>query len=178
MKRRLKYRDIAAALFVLLSGCSGGGLSSLAPGAVPHVDPTTTPKPVITAPPSPTPIASATPTPTASPTPIPTATPTPIPPGPITLNPTTVYLNQTASGAPAPSSASVSISDPNYSGTFTANGCAGIASATLTGSTLTITSISGGTCTITVSDSAGDFAPVQVINTTGSVVIDTKGRKP
>lgn len=157
-------------LFAILSltACSGGGMSPFAPGATaitPNVDPTSAP----TSSPSPQPTNSPTPGP------LPTSVPTP---GPISISRSVVYLNQTAAGAPAPATFTATISDPGYSGAFTASGCSGVATYAILNSTILGSSVNGGTCYATVSDSFGNSAQLEIINTTTVVVPNEKGRKP
>jgi suppressor of ftsI len=76
------------------------------------------------------------------------------PPG-IVLSPTSVgFTNPAASPAPVAISGGVA--------PYAASGCSGVASASLAGSTLTITPLGAGSCTIGVTDSAGDNASLPV----------------
>jgi hypothetical protein len=52
----------------------------------------------------------------------------------------------------------LAITDPNYSGSYTATGCGGVATIALAGATITVTSVTAGACAIHVSDSAGNSA--------------------
>jgi hypothetical protein len=114
----------------LLAGCSGGSVT-LTPQ---HVAPTPTPTPTVSgATPTPTPVASTptpTPTPTVAGTPTPTptptvagATPTPTPTptvmsGTFTFSPNPIIVAPQGTGCAT--SASFTVSETGYSGTFTA----------------------------------------------------------
>jgi Multicopper oxidase len=83
------------------------------------------------------------------------------PPG-IVLTPSSVgFVNPAASPAP------VAIS--GGAAPYGAAGCAGVASASISGSTLRVTPLAAGSCTLSVTDSASDSAPLPVsVNAYGS----------
>jgi hypothetical protein len=101
------------------------------------------------------PAPSASPTPTASPT-----------PGPLSVTPTT--LSFSAVGL----TQSLTVGDPNYTGAFTISGCSGIATigAVVSGS-LSVTSVAGGSCTLTISDALSHQTTVSVSVNTLSVPV-------
>jgi hypothetical protein len=105
--------------------------------------------------------ASASPTPTATATA--TASPTP---GPLSVTATT--LSFTAAGL----TQSLTVADPNYTGAFTISGCTGIATfgAVVSGS-LSVTSVAGGSCTLTISDTFSHQVTVSVSVNTLSVPV-------
>lgn len=138
-----------AALFTFaLTACSGGGgLSPLSPGATGIA---------ITAQPTPTP------TPMAAPV---IGLPT-FPVGGSGSCSGTVYFDAAGQYANA------SVSEPNYSGGFSAaSSDATVATASISGTTLTVTAVQNGSATITVSDQHGGSAacPVSITITGGSV---------
>jgi hypothetical protein len=66
---------------------------------------------------------------------------------------------------------SVTVTDPGYAGSFTTSGCSGIATAVVAGSTVTVSSVSAGSCTLTVSDTLGNSANLAVGVTVVSVPV-------
>jgi hypothetical protein len=101
------------------------------------------------------PAASASPTPNASPT-----------PGPLSVTPAT--LSFTAAGL----TQSLTVGDPSYTGAYTISGCSGIATfgAVVSGS-LSVTSVAGGSCTLTISDTISHQTTVSVSVNTLSVPV-------
>jgi hypothetical protein len=91
----------------------------------------------------------------------------------------------TASAAPTPLSLSltnlsfsgtaqaqtVSVTDTGYSRAFATSGCSGIVTSAVSGTTVTVTAVAVGACTLMISDSAGNSAPVAVTVTTLSVPV-------
>jgi len=97
----------------------------------------------------------------ASPVAVQTPAPTPTPTvGPLTTAPTALSLTGTAQ--------SIAVTDPGYTGNFVASGCSGVATTTVTTATatVTVTPVGAGTCMLTISDSVGHSANVQVGSTT------------
>ena len=151
----MRLRSALAGLTVIaalfVAGCNGSN---------------TTPPPVVGAAPTPTP----TPVGTATPTPTPTPAPTPLPAN-------VSSLAFTSSG----SLQSFTVSEPGYSGAFTAtsaapNSCTGIAtftaSATGPSGTFNVTALAGGTCQITVSDNHSGSVTITVYVTTTSGTVN------
>lgn len=239
-KRKMTYKQIAAALALILGGCSGGGgLSAAAPGAL--APPTAAPTLTLAVSPAQIAFASvgqtatltatrsdhaanatisyvrgcdsvatvspsstttdangvghftmmassigscivmfssgpamgstsvgvvSTPPPSPSPSASPTAVPT-VAPGPLTISPTNIYLGENSDGTPAATGATVSISDPNYSGSFAeSDNCVGNDTFAFAGNVLTVTMTNGGTCTATITDMFGNTATLTIIGTT------------
>jgi hypothetical protein len=102
----------------------------------------------------------ATPTPSASPVPTATATASPTP-GPLSVTPTT--LSFVAAGLVQ----NLTVGDPNYTGAFTVSGCSGIVTfGTVVSGSLSVTSVAGGSCTLTISDTFSHHVTVSVsVNT-------------
>ncbi|MGD0969687.1 MAG: hypothetical protein ABR949_15550 [Candidatus Aquilonibacter sp.] len=157
---------VAVSLIALAVSCappSRGFTPALTPSPSPTTAPSATPTALLTPTASPTPThsltpsPSPTPTPTASPTPTPAPTPTPM----LSVNPTS--LTFTTLGTQQ----TFQVNEAGYTGTFTLNdggSCAGVAlyapsSGPGPSLTVTITSISNGSCTITATDSNGQTAP-------------------
>jgi hypothetical protein len=117
---------------------------------------------------SPTPGATVTPTPTPTATPTSTPTPTPTPtPGPLALGTNSIQF--TATGQIQ----DVSITDPGYGGVYTANSTSStVATATIVaGQAVRVTAGVAGTTTVTVTDSLGHQATINVgVTTTGGVI--------
>lgn len=146
---------------------------SAVPTRTPTPVPTPSPSPVTTSTPVPTPVPTPTPTPvpTPTPTPVPTPTPTPVPtptptpvPGSVVLSPTTLVFSNVGAGF----AQSSSITQTSYAGPFSimGNTCAGIATAALSGATITVTPVSAGSCTITIAGTNGRSSPLSVGVTT------------
>jgi predicted small lipoprotein YifL len=101
------------------------------------------------------PAPSASPTPTASPS-----------PGPLSVTPTT--LSFTAAGLVQ----NLTVGDPSYTGAFTISGCSGIVTAGAVASgSLSVTSVAGGSCTLTISDTFSHQVTVSVSVNTLSVPV-------
>jgi hypothetical protein len=109
-----------------------------------------------------TPVApAATPTPTAMPTASPTASPTPIP---FSIAPTSLTFG-------AGSNANQAIVIAGGTAPYTASGCSGVVTSSVSGTTVTVTAIAAGSCTLTISNAVGNSLPVAVTVTTVSVPI-------
>jgi hypothetical protein len=68
---------------------------------------------------------------------------------------------------------SLTVGDPNYTGAFTISGCSGIVTfGTVVSGSLSVTSVTGGTCTLTISDTFSHQVPVSVSVNTLSVPIN------
>jgi hypothetical protein len=101
-----------------------------------------------------TPIGSApTSLPAAAPTPTPTAVPTP---GPLSVSRSNLSFDATGG------SQTVTLTDPGYSGAYTVGGCIGIAAATISGQTVTVTSVAAGICVLTVRSGVAQTATISV----------------
>ncbi|MDB5042284.1 MAG: hypothetical protein JWN27_3010 [Candidatus Eremiobacteraeota bacterium] len=145
-----------------LAACSNGDVH------VPQVVPVASPTPAASA--SPTPVATATPTPvaTATPTPVITATPSPTPVPTATPTPAGVSLSPSALtflAIGASSAQTVTASEPNYSGAFTAatTTCASIASiASGPGSSFIVTPLGVGSCSFTITDAGAKAATLSI----------------
>jgi len=90
------------------------------------------------------------------------------PPGPITLSTNSINLRVGGSGS------SISVSESNYTGVFTAaaSGCAGIATITpATGASFSVSAVAAGNCRITFSDDHGQSAPLLVFVIAGTMLI-------
>jgi hypothetical protein len=72
--------------------------------------------------------------------------------------------------AAAPLTQTVAVTD-GTPGPYAAAGCGGIVTTSVTGATMTVTAIAAGSCTITVTDSAGKTAGLAVTVTTVSVPV-------
>jgi hypothetical protein len=104
----------------------------------------------------------AQPAPSASPTPTASASPTASPsPGPLSVMPTT--LSFTAAGLVQ----NLTVGDPSYTGAFTISGCSGIVTfGTVVSGSLNVTSVAGGSCSLTISDTFSHQVTVSVsVNT-------------
>ena len=150
-------------------------------GAAPTATPTPTPAPSTTptsgptASPSPTPSA----TPTFTPTPTPSPTPTPIA-GVLTVTPTDVEIT-------GPSGEQkISVSETNFSGTFTqTNSCGGTSTiatfdtASGTGPSWTplITGENPGTCSAVIGDGTGQQVSISITVGSNGFTIDTRAHK-
>ncbi len=117
ISRTVTWSAIAAC--AALAACSGGGVN-----LQPKTGPTASPTPVVSA--SATAIASASATPTATPTastptatPTPSPTPTAVPSATFVFNPTSVLLSAVNAGC-SETSATFTVSEVGYSGTFSA----------------------------------------------------------
>ena len=156
-----------------------------ATGPTPTPTPSSTATPTAT--PTPTAAPSATPTPTIAPTATPTPTPTPTPvPTPL-ADPTAVNFDLSSSPTPAP----VSVSEPNYAGTFSAaiactenpSGQSGTAVATLTGPTNGVTFFmvapgdETGSCNLTITDSNNGSTVVPVTSSLANLGVFGTHRK-
>jgi hypothetical protein len=104
-----------------------------------------------------TPLAS--PSPAVSPSP--TATPTPIP---LSISPTSLVFG-------AASNPSQTLAIMGGAGPYTASGCSGVVTATVSGTTIAVTAVAAGSCTLTISDAVAHTVPVAVTVTTASVPI-------
>lgn len=109
---------------------------------------------------------------TGSPTATPTASPTP-PTSPILFKDYSgnQVVSLQLSGTGDSYAQTLHIVQDGYSGAFTASGCGGIATATVSTTNLTVTGQSVGSCTLTVSDKYGISAALSVSVTTTSVDI-------
>jgi uncharacterized protein YceK len=87
------------------------------------------------------------------------------PPSTLALSPSSLAFSATGQSQP------VMVTDPNYTGTFTTSGCGGIVTAALARTTVTVTSVAAGICTLTVSDTAGSKANVSITVTTSSIPV-------
>ena len=115
--------------------------------------------PSVTSTPSPT----ATPSPTPSPTPTPT--PTPVPLMPIAVSNSSLNILSLAN------TGLVTISEANYQGAFTvvSTNCKGLATATISGSSLTVVPVASGSCSLAIHDTNGQSANVAVTVTLTSI---------
>jgi hypothetical protein len=103
----------------------------------------------------------AQPGPSTSPTPTASSSP-----GPLSVTPAT--LSFTATGLLQ----SLTVGDPSYTGAYTVSGCSGIATfGTVVSGSLSVTSVAGGTCTLTISDTFSHQVTVSVSVNTLSVPV-------
>ena len=132
----------------------------------PAVTPSPSPSPSLSPSPSPMPTTTATPSPTPSPSPSPSPTPTPTPGSVVLASATLAFLN-IGSGFAQTST----VSQAAYGGAFTigTTTCAGIASAVISGTTITVTPLGAGSCTYTVSGGSGQSSPLAIGVTTATV---------
>ena len=109
---------------------------------------------------------SASPSPSAAPSASASPTPTPVP-GSVVLAPSTLPFLNTGSGFAQTST----VSQAAYGGAFTigTTTCAGIASAVISGTTITVTPVGAGSCTYTVSGGNGQSSPLAIGVTTTTV---------
>jgi hypothetical protein len=63
------------------------------------------------------------------------------------------------------------LTDPLYTGAFTSSGCAGIVSSTVSGETVTVTSVAVGVCTLAIVDGSKRAVAVPVTVSTLSVPV-------
>lgn len=149
MRQSVQSLLVATAVAALLTACGGGGLAPLTPGigTLPQSTPTPTPSPKPSAGPS------------------------------IGSKPTfsgggsgdcTTGITFDAVGE----SAAIAISEAGYTGSWTINNTTpSVATASISGSTLTITSVSAGQTYFTVSDSFGNSSACNVgVTTTGGTI--------
>jgi hypothetical protein len=107
-------------------------------------------------PPSPA-VVTPTPTPSTSPTSTPSAAPSaPATSGTLAAAPGALAFNSTGQ------TQTVSLTDRGSNGTFTVSGCTGIVSDAVVSGTLSVTSIAGGTCSLTISDNLAQAVAVSV----------------
>jgi hypothetical protein len=117
-------------------------------------------------------------TPTPTPTPTPTATPTAGPPGVLNVNPTSVAV----AGLGSTYALQFVAGETGYTGAFTeSDTCSGVATVTTPSAkgpsaTYTVTGVAAGTCTATIKDSFGQSAAEAISVTTGTIVIQRRGR--
>ena len=143
---------------------------AIAPTAAPSIAPiaSAAPSPTATpvATPTPTPVATATATPVATPTPtpVPTPTPTPVPtptptPAPVVATPTSLTFASSASAAQT-----FSVTQPGYTGSFTAlSSATNVATVTPSSTgTFTVTPTGAGPATITVTGNGARTTTVSV----------------
>ena len=104
--------------------------------------------------------ASPTPLPTASPTPTATATPVAL-----SLAPATLAFNAGTGNV-----LTVAVTD-GTAGPYSTSGCSGITTTSVSGTTVTVTAVAAGSCTLTVSDPAANQATVAVTVTTVSIPV-------
>jgi hypothetical protein len=88
-------------------------------------------------------------------------TPSPTPSAPATSGtlaaaPGTLAFNSTGQ------TQTVGLTDRGSNGIFTVSGCAGIVSDTVVSGTLSVTSVAGGTCSLTISDNLAQAVAVSV----------------
>jgi len=147
--------------------------AAASPTATPTGRPTASPTAVPTSSPTAVPTASPTAVPTASPTAVPTPTATPTPP-PVDLQPSSLSFLATGSSA----AQTFDATESGFSGSFTAstpaagtaNSCSGIATIAPTSSakTFTVTPVSHGHCTFSVSD--GRQSSIETIDVSTTTV--------
>jgi hypothetical protein len=141
------------------------------PTPTPTVSPT--PNSTVAPTPSPSPTPTRSPTPSPSPTPAPTASPIPTPtpsptPGTVLLSTSMLSFN----GIGSASSQQFTVSETNYTGTFTVttaaagqtNSCSGIATVSPTSgaSPFTVTPTGSGQCVFIVAGGSGQTAPLAI----------------
>jgi len=144
-----------AAALATAAGCGGGAVPAPAPDALRSP----TPAPSSTSTSTPAPASSSTP----RPTPTPAITPTP---APLAVLPSSLTFDATTSAVQ-----NVTITD-GTAGPYSASGCTGIATTSVSGTTLTVTATAGGACSLNVTDSAHNTAPIAITVTTVSVPIE------
>lgn len=110
-----------------------------------------------------TPVPQPTPMPTPSGGPAPTPSPTL---APFAVSPSSLTFNAATSSTQA-----LTVSDP-LPGSLTLAGCSGIVSTSISGGTISVTPLAGGSCTLTITDEVFRSVGVSITVTAVSVPVE------